>query len=79
MFAETVDQPDDHDEMPTRVLDGAYEQFRRIGIRRSATEDVARRAGVSRITVYRRFDLDDDQVRAVARQFLVPVLRPRQR
>ena len=46
---------DDHDETSTRILDAAFELFSRIGIQRSTMEDVARRAGVSRITVYRRF------------------------
>jgi TetR/AcrR family transcriptional regulator, repressor for uid operon len=46
---------DDHDETSTRILDAAYELFCHIGIQRSTMEDVARRAGVSRITVYRRF------------------------
>jgi TetR/AcrR family transcriptional regulator, repressor for uid operon len=46
--------PDD-DETSARILDAAYEVFCRIGIQRTTMEDVARRAGVSRITVYRRF------------------------
>jgi TetR/AcrR family transcriptional regulator, repressor for uid operon len=46
---------DDHDETSGRILDAAFELFSRIGIERSTMEDVARRAGVSRITVYRRF------------------------
>jgi len=46
---------DDHDETSTRILDAAFELFCRIGIPRTTMEDVARRAGVSRITVYRRF------------------------
>jgi TetR/AcrR family transcriptional regulator, repressor for uid operon len=46
---------DDHDETSSRILDAAFELFCRIGIQRSTMEDVARRAGVSRITVYRRF------------------------
>jgi TetR/AcrR family transcriptional regulator, repressor for uid operon len=45
----------DDDETSARILDAAYEVFCRIGIQRSTMEDVARRAGVSRITVYRRF------------------------
>jgi TetR/AcrR family transcriptional repressor of uid operon len=49
-----VDSLDD-DETSTRILDAAYELFCRIGIQRSTMEDVARRARVSRITVYRRF------------------------
>jgi TetR/AcrR family transcriptional regulator, repressor for uid operon len=46
---------DDHDETSARILDAAFELFCRIGIQRSTMEDVARRSGVSRITVYRRF------------------------
>ena len=46
---------DDHDETSARILDAAYEMFCHIGIQRSTMEDVARRAGISRITVYRRF------------------------
>jgi TetR/AcrR family transcriptional regulator, repressor for uid operon len=47
------------DDIGVRVLDAAWEQFREHGIRRSSVEDVARRAGVSRITVYRRFTNKD--------------------
>jgi TetR/AcrR family transcriptional regulator, repressor for uid operon len=43
------------DETSARILDAAYELFCRIGIPRTTMDDVARRAGVSRITVYRRF------------------------
>ena len=46
---------DDHDATSARILDAAYELFCHIGIQRSTMEDVARRAGISRITVYRRF------------------------
>ena len=65
---------DDHDETSARVLDAAYELFCRIGIQRSTMEDVARRAGVSRITVYRRFAtkgaLVDQLVRREIRRYL---------
>ncbi|SMC64949.1 TetR/AcrR family transcriptional regulator [Kibdelosporangium aridum] len=67
-FAEAVERADDSDEITTRVLDGAYEQFCRMGIRRSTMEDVARRAGVSRITVYRRFTTKDALVEQVVRR-----------
>jgi TetR/AcrR family transcriptional repressor of uid operon len=67
-LAEAVERVDDHDEMTARVLDGAYEQFCRMGIRRSTMEDVARRAGVSRITVYRRFATKDALVEHVVRR-----------
>jgi TetR/AcrR family transcriptional regulator, repressor for uid operon len=48
-----LDDADDHTR--TRLLDAAYEQFCRMGIQKSSMEDVARRANLSRITVYRRF------------------------
>jgi TetR/AcrR family transcriptional regulator, repressor for uid operon len=46
---------DEHDTTSSRILDAAFELFCHMGIARSTMEDVARRAGVSRITVYRRF------------------------
>ncbi|SEF24479.1 DNA-binding transcriptional regulator, AcrR family [Amycolatopsis pretoriensis] len=54
-YADATEQVDESDDVRARVLDGAFEQFCRMGIQRSTMEDVARRAGVSRITVYRRF------------------------
>ncbi len=71
----------DTDEARTRILDAAYVQFSRMGILRSTMEDVARRAGVSRITVYRRFATKDALVEHVIRrefrryfdQFLVDI------
>ncbi len=57
-------------ELPTdgvgsRILDAAFEQFCLLGIRRSSMEDVARRAGVGRVTIYRRFDSKDNLVAAL--------------
>jgi AcrR family transcriptional regulator len=46
---------DDHDETGVRIFEAAYELFCRMGIQRTTMEDVARRAWISRITVYRRF------------------------
>jgi TetR/AcrR family transcriptional regulator, repressor for uid operon len=74
---------DDDDETSTRILDVAYELFCHIGIQRTTMEDVARRARVSRITVYRRFAtksaLVDQVVRREIRryfdQFLVDIAR----
>jgi TetR/AcrR family transcriptional repressor of uid operon len=43
------------DRTSAKILDAAFEVFSHIGIQRTTMEDVARRAGVSRITVYRRF------------------------
>ncbi|MFI6518218.1 TetR/AcrR family transcriptional regulator [Spirillospora sp. NPDC050679] len=67
-YTDAVEQVDDTDETRARVLDAAYEQFCRMGIQRSTMEDVARRAGVSRITVYRRFATKDALVEQVVRR-----------
>jgi AcrR family transcriptional regulator len=45
----------DSDPATERILDAALEQFETFGLRRSTVEDVARRSGLSRMTVYRRF------------------------
>jgi len=51
----TAEAPDATDETTERILAGASEQFRKFGVQRSTMEDVAKRSGVSRVTVYRRF------------------------
>lgn len=53
------------DRTKVRLLDAAYEQFCRMGIQRSSMEDVARRAELSRVTVYRRFATKDALVEQV--------------
>ena len=47
------------------ILDAAVVEFERHGLRRVALEDVARRAGVSRTTIYRRFANKDELIAAV--------------
>lgn len=47
------------------ILDAALVEFDRHGVRKVALDDVARRAGVSRTTIYRRFANRDDLVAAV--------------
>lgn len=47
------------------ILDAAVIEFERHGFRRAALDDVARRAGVSRTTIYRRFAGRDELVAAV--------------
>jgi AcrR family transcriptional regulator len=53
------------DVVGTRILDAAFEQFCLIGIRRSSMEDVAKRAKVGRVTIYRRFESKDKLVSAL--------------
>jgi AcrR family transcriptional regulator len=48
-----------------RILAGALGQFEDFGIRRTTMEDVARRAGLSRVTIYRRFPGKERLVEAV--------------
>ncbi|ROZ89109.1 TetR/AcrR family transcriptional regulator [Gordonia sp. OPL2] len=59
-----VTEPDD-DPTRTKLLDAAFDQFCRMGIQRSSMEEVARRAGLSRITIYRKFATKDDLVEQV--------------
>ena len=69
-----VAQIDNPDEITTRILHAALEQAELVGMRRSTMEDVARRSGVGRATLYRRFPtkaaLNDAVVLAEVRRFL---------
>ena len=47
------------------ILDAAVVEFEQHGFRRVALDDVARRAKVSRTTIYRRFRNKDDLIAAV--------------
>ncbi len=47
------------------ILDAAVAEFERHGFRRVALDDVARRAQVSRTTIYRRFSNKDELIAAV--------------
>jgi AcrR family transcriptional regulator len=67
-------QIDNPDEITTRILAATLEQAELVGIRRTTMEDVARRSGVGRATLYRRFPtksaLIDAVVLAEARRYL---------
>jgi AcrR family transcriptional regulator len=66
-----MDAPDPHvspegaDAVTARIIAVAREEFERYGIRRTTVEQVARHAGVSRVSVYRRFAGKAELVRAV--------------
>ncbi len=45
----------EQDETHVRILEAACDVLSEIGFRKTSMEEVARRAGVSRITLYRRF------------------------
>ncbi|WP_084960123.1 TetR/AcrR family transcriptional regulator [Thermoactinospora rubra] len=63
------------DETSERILDAAYARFVAAGLRRTTVDDVARHAGLSRITVYRRFARKSDLVDAVILRELRAFLR----
>ncbi|MEU5660433.1 TetR family transcriptional regulator [Streptomyces sp. NPDC047737] len=52
------------DALSEQILDAAREQFMTFGLRRSTVDDVAKRAKVSRVTVYRRIGNKDSLVSA---------------
>jgi AcrR family transcriptional regulator len=54
-----------NDSATTAILDAAVVEFEQHGFRRVALDDVARRARVSRTTIYRRFAGRDELVAAV--------------
>ncbi len=59
------------------ILEAAAKEFLEFGLRRTAMEDVARKAGVARVTIYRRFPTKDALVQAVflreVRRFIAEV------
>jgi AcrR family transcriptional regulator len=55
----------DSDATASRILDAARRQIELFGIRRTTMEDIARRSGISRVTVYRHFPTKDRLVEAV--------------
>lgn len=67
-WADLVERAGETDETTTRVLDAALEEFCTAGIQRTTMEGIARRAGVSRITVYRRFANKDVMIEHVVRR-----------
>lgn len=56
---------DDGDAIRARIIDAAYGAMLDFGIRRMTVEDVAKRAGIGRPTLYRRFSDKDELVRTV--------------
>lgn len=56
---------EDADAATGRILDAALAEFEDFGLRRSTMEDIAKRCGMSRITIYRRFPRKENLVEAV--------------
>jgi AcrR family transcriptional regulator len=55
----------DADEVGVRILDAALAEYLAHGFRRTSVDDIARRAGLGRATLYRRFATRDELVQAV--------------
>ncbi|WP_233608460.1 TetR/AcrR family transcriptional regulator [Nocardia stercoris] len=62
------------DDLVERILDGAFAQFEQVGVKKTTIEDIAQRAGVDRVTVYRRVGSRDDVVQAVVGREIAAVL-----
>lgn len=56
---------DDADRTAHRILDAAVLEAAAVGLQRVTVEDVVRRAGVSRMTAYRRYPRRDDLIEAL--------------
>jgi len=69
-----LSDPDD-DATATTIADAALRQFELFGMVRATIDDIARRANVSRVTVYRRFPGKDALIDAVALRELQRFLR----
>ncbi|MFE0145900.1 TetR/AcrR family transcriptional regulator [Nonomuraea sp. NPDC059007] len=53
------------DETADRILDAAFARIVEHGLRRTTMDDVARAAGLSRVTVYRRYSRKGDLIQAL--------------
>lgn len=58
----TAVEPDDA--VDTRIKEAALKQFSLVGIRRTSADDIAKRAGVNRATLYRRMGGREEITRA---------------
>jgi AcrR family transcriptional regulator len=56
------------DRTSRRILDAALQEAAVVGLQRITVEDVVRRAGVSRMTAYRRYPRRDDLIEALIRR-----------
>jgi AcrR family transcriptional regulator len=56
------------DRTSRRILDAALQEAAAVGLQRITVEDVVRRAGVSRMTAYRRYPRRDDLMEALVRR-----------
>ena len=62
------------DDRPQEIVEAALESFAERGFAATRLDDIARRAGVTRGTLYLYFPSKEDLFKAVIRQSLVPIL-----
>lgn len=60
--------------MEARILDAALARFEKVGVKKTTIEDIARHAGLDRVTVYRRMGSREDLVQAVISREVATVL-----
>ncbi|MGW5385355.1 TetR/AcrR family transcriptional regulator [Nocardia sp. NPDC003963] len=53
------------DAVDEKIMDAALVRLLQVGIRRASLDDIARRSGLNRITIYRRFAGKDNLIEAV--------------
>ncbi|HEY4020870.1 MAG TPA: TetR family transcriptional regulator [Pseudonocardiaceae bacterium] len=77
MLGELLATADDQDATAEQIIDAALAEFTEFGFRRVSIADVARRTGLHRATVHRRFPTKDDLVVAAsivwARRFFTTI------
>jgi AcrR family transcriptional regulator len=64
LFATGWNEPTSSDPTEAKILDAALGLFAEVGIRRTSIDDIAKRAGVNRATLYRRVGAKEQIVRA---------------
>lgn len=74
LWPQTVAEPAIDSATVTAILDAAFELFLDFGFRKVSIEDVARRAGVSRVTIYRHYSGKKDLLQAVCLRELRAVI-----
>ena len=55
----------DRDDTRARIMHAGLRQCEEVGLRRTTMEDIARRAGLARVTLYRHFQGKDSLVQAI--------------
>lgn len=74
MSAAYTSSPGLQDGIEARILDAALIRFGEFGVKKTTIEDIARQAGVDRVTIYRRVGSRDDVVQAVVSREVAAVL-----